>query len=80
VGLHELTRAISKLAAAGPEPSVLTPHQIHSVFKCIGQFVNWLLRKSQQDPQKEWLMADIFNFGTIVIRNQQLDFVPSHLI
>ena len=25
-------------------------------------------------------MADIFNFGTIVIRGQQLDFVPSHLI
>jgi hypothetical protein len=33
-----------------------------SVFKCIGNFINYAFRKAKQ----EWVVADVSNFGSAV--------------
>ena len=70
--MHEITRTICK------QHESLTPHQIHSVYRCIGNFLNFMFKKQQYDT----VMADIFCFGT-VIRTQTTgvtEFVPSHVL
>lgn len=43
-----------------------TPHQVQSVYKCIGKFISYMFKKAHY----EWVSADLGNFGTVT-RNTQ---------
>lgn len=44
----------------------ITPHQVQSVYRCMGKFVSFMFKKGHH----EWVSADIAQFGSIV-RNTQ---------
>ena len=54
----------------------ITPQQVLSIFKCIGNFIGFMFRKSQND----WVIAEIFGLGTAVRNNNNglSDFVPNY--
>ena len=54
----------------------VTPKQVQSVFKCIGNFLNFMFRKTHY----EWVVAEVSSFGTF-LRNsntKRSEFIPSH--
>lgn len=66
--------------------TLVTPAQINSVFKHIGNFVNSSFKKSVRDhyniPSKHDLIADIAQFGTIFKPqgSNTSEFIPSTLL
>lgn len=52
----------------------VTPNQVHSVYKCIGSFVNFMLKKTHYEA----IVAEISGFGTVIRTGSGLEFVPSH--
>jgi hypothetical protein len=73
VSLQDVSRLVIKNMAAASESSTLTPHQVQSVFKCIGKFISYMFKKSNYD----WVIADIATFGTVLRNNNVSYFVPS---
>lgn len=89
VNLAGLIRTVTKdLAETTQETTILTtitPSQISSVFKCIGNFVNFAFKKQVKDhyvPGNQGVVADIAQFGTIfrVSGSAASDFVPAPLL
>ncbi len=81
VTIPEIAREITKILAQKTETSTeiistITPKQVQSVYKCMGNFLNFMFRKSHY----EWVVAEVFSFGTF-LRNSNTnmsEFVPSH--
>lgn len=60
------------------EPISITPQQVLSIFKCMGNFIGFMFRKANV----EWAVADIAGFGT-AIRNSGsgvTDFIPNQAL
>lgn len=74
VSLAEITRGVLK--SLTKEDTGLTAHQVHSVYKCIGKYISFMIKKAQYD----WVVADITNFGTVVYNCGKTDFVPSNCL
>ncbi len=74
ISLAEITRGVLKLLIK--EETGLTAHQVHSVYKCIGKFVSFMIKKAQYD----WVVADIINFGSVVYNCGRTDFVPANCL
>jgi len=47
------------------EPISITPQQVLSIFKCIGNFIGFMFRKVNYD----WAVAEIFCFGSAIRQN-----------
>lgn len=82
VSIAEIAREITKILAQKGSDSqsentaTITPQQVQSVYKCIGNFLNFMFRKTQY----EWVVAEVFTLGTF-LRNSKAnntEFVPSH--
>lgn len=75
-----MTRQLSDKSQTQNETCLLTPQQVHSVYKCIGNFINYLSKKAQY----EWVIADVFSFGTVIRNNTSAasnsEFIPSHVL
>lgn len=74
---REITLSLLQKSETKSENVVsVTPQQVQSVFKCIGNFLNFMFRKTHY----EWVVAEVFSFGTF-LRNsstKQSEFIPSH--
>ena len=82
VAIAEIAREITKVLAQKSNDSqtetiaTVTPQQVQSVYKCIGNFLNFMFRKTHY----EWVVAEVFTLGTF-LRNSNAnttEFVPSH--
>jgi len=73
VQLQDVARAVVKNLSTS-ESSPLTPNQVHSVYKCMGKFISFMFKKTQN---YEWVLADIQSFGTVLRNNNVSYFVPS---
>ena len=67
VAIKEIAREITMILAQKSEnkpdnASSVTPQQVQSVFKCIGNFLNFMFRKTHY----EWVVAEVFSFGTFL--------------
>ena len=54
----------------------ITPNQIITIFKSIGNFIGFMSRKVIQ----HWSIAEIAGLGTVIRNNNNgtLDFIPNH--
>lgn len=71
-----VVRAFADKALSQNENATVTPAQVNSVYKCIGQFVSFLIKKAQDKD----FVADIHSFGTVVRTNIVTEFIPSHVL
>lgn len=71
-----VTRAIADKALGQNEIVAVTPAQVNSVYKCIGQFVSFLIKKAQDKD----FVADIHSFGTVVRTSIVTEFIPAHAL
>ena len=67
VAIKEIAREITMILAQKSENKPdnvgsVTPQQVQSVFKCIGNFLNFMFRKTHY----EWVVAEVFSFGTFL--------------
>jgi hypothetical protein len=71
-----VTREIIQKAEERKETVSITPQQILSIFKCMGNFIGFMFRKINYD----WVAAEIFCLGTAVRNNNngQTEFIPSY--
>lgn len=82
VNLAEVCRSVTKQLAdkaLSTNEATLTPQQVGSVFKCIGKFISYMFKKTQY----EWVVSDIFAFGTVLRNNTTgapIDFIPAHVL
>lgn len=90
-GIPELTRYIVKELKKGPtqqdsdEEGQCNTHetkqasfsQVSSIFRCFGNFINFCLKRGKEN---QTLLADIYQFGTVVINQNSVNFVPAHLM
>jgi hypothetical protein len=56
----------------------ITPQQVLSIFKCIGNFIGFMFRKVNYD----WAVAEIACLGTAIRNNSNgvTDFIPHHTL
>lgn len=56
----------------------ITPQQVLSIFKCIGNFIGFMFRKVNYD----WAVAEIACLGTAIRNNNNgvTDFIPNHAL
>ena len=54
----------------------ITPNQIITIFKSIGNFIGFMSRKVIQ----HWSIAEIAGLGTVIRNNNNgaIDFIPNH--
>jgi len=74
-----VTRQLAEKASAEGTSSTLTPQQVNSVYKCIGKFIGFMFKKNQVN----WVIADIFSFGTVIRNNATggpSEFIPASLL
>ena len=67
---------LAEQAEERKETLTVTPQQVLAVFKCIGNFISFMFRKTQY----EWVTAEVFLLGS-ALRNSSThhaEFVPSH--
>lgn len=82
VNLAEIARSVTKQLAdkaLSSNDATLTPQQVNSVYKCIGKFISYMFKKTQY----EWVVSDIFAFGTVVRSNTAggpSEFIPAHVL
>ena len=67
---------LAEQAEERKETLTVTPQQVLAVFKCIGNFITFMFRKTQY----EWVTADIYMLGSALRNssNNSAEFVPSH--
>ena len=81
VTIPEIAREITKFLAQKTDQNKdsvvgVTPQQVQSVYKCIGNFLNFMFAKKHY----EWVLGEVFSLGTF-LRNANTnttEFVPSH--
>jgi hypothetical protein len=75
VNLQDVARSVTRHISEKSADSTLTPNQVHSVYKCIGNFISFMFKK-QGCTQ---VIADIAHFGTVLRNNTsgKSEFIPS---